>query len=98
MVIELIATEKEIHKYYNCCGVHFFLYIVMIIMLVLFAGMMSGLTLGLMSMNIVDLEVLRKSGKRRDRLRACMYHIYHFICLFAYSFLRILLFSAYLIC
>lgn len=28
MVIELIATEKEIHKYYNCCGVlHFFLYI-----------------------------------------------------------------------
>ncbi|KAI3726386.1 hypothetical protein L1987_66183 [Smallanthus sonchifolius] len=39
-------------------------------MIVLFAGMMSGLTLGLMSMSLVDLEVLAASGKPVDRLRA----------------------------
>ncbi|CAI0453625.1 unnamed protein product [Linum tenue] len=36
-------------------------------MLVLFAGMMSGLTLGLMSLSLVDLEVLAKSGTPQDR-------------------------------
>ncbi|XP_031254385.1 DUF21 domain-containing protein At2g14520-like isoform X1 [Pistacia vera] len=38
--------------------------------LVLFAGLMSGLTLGLMSMNLVDLEVLAKSGTPKDRKHA----------------------------
>ena len=33
----------------------------------LFAGMMSGLTLGLMSLGLVDLEVLIKSGTAKDR-------------------------------
>lgn len=77
MDAEIIETEKEIHKYYHCCGPHFFLYIIVISMLVVFAGMTSGLTLGLMSMSQVDLEVIRKSGKRRDRFRACMYHNTH---------------------
>ncbi|CAL5366633.1 unnamed protein product [Camellia sinensis] len=36
--------------------------------------MMSGLTLGLMSMSVVDLEVLAKSGTPKDRLHAC--HIF----------------------
>ncbi|PWA93590.1 hypothetical protein CTI12_AA069430 [Artemisia annua] len=39
-------------------------------MVVAFAGMMSGLTLGLMSMSLVDLEVLAASGNPTDRLRA----------------------------
>lgn len=89
MDVEITETEKEIHKYYHCCGPHFFLYITVITMLVTFAGMTSGLTLGLMSMSQVDLEVIRKSGKRRDRFRACMYHNTHthtnthlFICSF----------------
>lgn len=30
--------------------------------LVLFAGLMSGLTLGLMSLSLVDLEILKRSG------------------------------------
>ena len=47
---------------YECCETQFFLHIVIIVLLVLFAGMMSGLTLGLMSMSLVDLEVLAKSG------------------------------------
>lgn len=33
----------------------------------LFAGLMSGLTLGLMSLGLVDLEVLTKSGTPRDQ-------------------------------
>jgi len=36
----------------------------------LFAGSMSGLTLGLMSMSLVDLEVLAKSGTPNDRKHA----------------------------
>ncbi|KAL1810021.1 hypothetical protein ACET3Z_027011 [Daucus carota] len=70
MDVEIASTEKEIHQYYHCCGPHFFLYIILITMLVVFAGMTSGLTLGLMSMSQVDLEVIRKSGKRKDRFRA----------------------------
>eukprot|EP00898_Chlorokybus_atmophyticus_P000269 jgi/Chlat1/1242/Chrsp115S01687 len=37
---------------------------------VLFAGLMSGLTLGLMSLSVVDLEVLRRSGTPQQRLDA----------------------------
>jgi hypothetical protein len=40
--------------------------------LVLFAGLMSGLTLGLMSLSLVDLEVLQKSGTPPDRKHAGM--------------------------
>ncbi|XP_078180376.1 DUF21 domain-containing protein At2g14520-like [Carex rostrata] len=56
----------EIH----CCGARFFLQIVAIVLLVLFAGLMSGLTLGLMSLSLVDLEVLSKSGTPQDRKHA----------------------------
>lgn len=56
---------------HHCCTSAFFLDIVVIVLLVLFAGMMSGLTLGLMSMSLVDLEVLAKSGTPKDRAHAC---------------------------
>ncbi|CAH2051914.1 unnamed protein product [Thlaspi arvense] len=55
---------------YECCETNFFIHIVVIVLLVLFAGLMSGLTLGLMSMSLVDLEVLAKSGTSRDRKHA----------------------------
>ncbi|KAJ4963879.1 hypothetical protein NE237_023818 [Protea cynaroides] len=55
---------------YQCCQTGFFVYIVIIFFLVIFAGLMSGLTLGLMSMSIVDLEVLAKSGTPKDRKHA----------------------------
>lgn len=35
--------------------------------LVLFAGIMSGLTLGLMSLGIVDLEILQRSGTPKEK-------------------------------
>ncbi|XP_047321355.1 DUF21 domain-containing protein At2g14520-like [Impatiens glandulifera] len=55
---------------YRCCEPHFFINIMIAVLLVLFAGMMSGLTLGLMSMSLVDLEVLAKSGTPKDRIHA----------------------------
>ncbi|KAJ4727513.1 DUF21 domain-containing-like protein [Melia azedarach] len=38
--------------------------------LVLFAGIMSGLTLGLMSLGLVDLEILRRSGTSAEKKQA----------------------------
>ncbi|KAH7520342.1 hypothetical protein FEM48_Zijuj08G0133800 [Ziziphus jujuba var. spinosa] len=55
---------------YRCCGTDFFVRIAIITLLVLFSGLMSGLTLGLMSMSLVDLEVLLKSGTPTDRKHA----------------------------
>lgn len=54
----------------HCCEVSFWLYLLIIFALVLFAGLMSGLTLGLMSLGLVDLEVLIKSGKPEDKKHA----------------------------
>ncbi|KAL8153924.1 hypothetical protein V2J09_011684 [Rumex salicifolius] len=45
-------------------------YVLICIGLVLFAGLMAGLTLGLMSLGLVDLEVLIKSGRPQDRVHA----------------------------
>lgn len=53
-----------------CCGSLFWVYIVVCVVLVLFAGVMSGLTLGLMSLGIMDLEVLIKSGSPTDKEHA----------------------------
>ncbi|KAK9690548.1 hypothetical protein RND81_09G136700 [Saponaria officinalis] len=55
---------------YRCCETKFFLNIGVIVFLVIFAGLMSGLTLGLMSLSLVDLEVLAKSGTPNDRKHA----------------------------
>ncbi|MCO5571185.1 hypothetical protein L7F22_024919 [Adiantum nelumboides] len=54
----------------HCCGIAFWLYLIIIVGLVLFAGLMSGLTLGLMSLGLVDLEVLLKSGTLEDQKHA----------------------------
>lgn len=45
------------------------------IFLVLFAGMMSGLTLGLMSLGLMDLEVLQQSGTDAEKQQASMCHL-----------------------
>ncbi|XP_070052048.1 DUF21 domain-containing protein At2g14520-like isoform X4 [Nicotiana tomentosiformis] len=58
------------HTILKCCNTEFFLYILAVVFLVLCAGLMSGLTLGLMSMSIIDLEVLAKSGTPKDRRHA----------------------------
>jgi metal transporter CNNM len=59
----------------GCCGTKFWLYIVVIVGLVCFAGLMAGLTLGLMSLGLVDLEVLIKSGRPQHRIHAGNYHL-----------------------
>ena len=48
----------------------FWIYVVICIGLVLFAGLMSGLTLGLLSFEEVDLLVLIKSGTEKQRKHA----------------------------
>ncbi|CAL9164488.1 DUF21 domain-containing protein At2g14520 isoform X1 [Musa acuminata AAA Group] len=54
----------------RCCEAMFWVYLIISVGLVLFAGLMSGLTLGLMSLSLVDLEVLVKAGKPKDQLHA----------------------------
>ncbi|XP_075495647.1 DUF21 domain-containing protein At5g52790-like [Primulina tabacum] len=53
-----------------CCETMFWVYLVISVNLVCFAGLMSGLTLGLMSLSLVDLEVLIKAGRPEDRKNA----------------------------
>ncbi|XP_056160265.1 DUF21 domain-containing protein At2g14520-like [Syzygium oleosum] len=53
-----------------CCESMFWVYLVVCISLVCFAGLMSGLTLGLMSLSLVDLEILAKAGQPQDRKNA----------------------------
>lgn len=53
-----------------CCEPRFWMYLLICVGLVAFAGLMSGLTLGLMSLSLVDLEVLAKSGRPDDRKNA----------------------------
>lgn len=79
---KLMAVE------YRCCEVDFFVHILIIVGLVLFAGLMSGLTLGLMSMSLVDLEVLAKSGTPRDRKHAGNLPFYLYFIVFLLVFLR----------
>ncbi len=43
------------------------LYMLCSVLLVLFAGCMSGLTLGLLSMDVVELEVLKRSGTLEEK-------------------------------
>lgn len=45
-------------------------YLVTSVGLVMMAGLMSGLTLGLMSMDLVELEVLKRSGTDTERMYA----------------------------
>ncbi|XP_008805567.1 DUF21 domain-containing protein At2g14520 isoform X1 [Phoenix dactylifera] len=54
----------------SCCGLMFWVYLLICAALVSFAGLMSGLTLGLMSLSLMDLEVLVKAGQPEDRKRA----------------------------
>ncbi|KAI4366372.1 hypothetical protein MLD38_022259 [Melastoma candidum] len=61
-----MATDKKI----PCCESEFWFFLMAIVGLVSFAGLMAGLTLGLMSLGLVDLEVLIKSGRPQDRIYA----------------------------
>lgn len=47
-----------------------FVYVGVSCLLVLFAGIMSGLTLGLMSLGLVELEILQRSGTAAEKKQA----------------------------
>ncbi|OAY27868.1 DUF21 domain-containing protein At4g14240 [Manihot esculenta] len=51
-------------------SVWWFIYAGISCILVLFAGIMSGLTLGLMSLGLVELEILQRSGTRSEKKQA----------------------------
>lgn len=51
-------------------SVWWFVYAGICCFLVLFAGIMSGLTLGLMSLGLVDLEILQRSGSPEEKKQA----------------------------
>ncbi|XP_010555687.1 PREDICTED: DUF21 domain-containing protein At5g52790 isoform X2 [Tarenaya hassleriana] len=53
-----------------CCETMFWVYLIICVALVLFAGLMSGLTLGLMSLSLVELEVMIKAGEPHERRNA----------------------------
>ncbi|KAL5567890.1 hypothetical protein UlMin_024465 [Ulmus minor] len=53
-----------------CCELDFWLFLTICFALVSFAGIASGLALGLLSFSQVDLEVLVKSGQSKDKKNA----------------------------
>ncbi|EFH42188.1 hypothetical protein ARALYDRAFT_495342 [Arabidopsis lyrata subsp. lyrata] len=53
-----------------CCATMFWVYLLVCVALVAFAGLMSGLTLGLMSLSLVELEVMIKAGEPHERKNA----------------------------
>lgn len=62
-----------------CCQTDFWVFIVICLVLVSFAGIASGLALGLLSFSQVDLEVLIKSGQPQDQKNAgCCYSYSNF--------------------
>lgn len=73
------------HTYLKCCNAEFFIYIAAVVFLVLCDDLMFRLTLGLMSMSVIDIEVLAKSGMPKDHLHACMCCPHIFISLYIHE-------------
>ncbi|GAB4843470.1 DUF21 domain-containing protein At4g14240 [Ancistrocladus abbreviatus] len=75
-LINAIAIARMMSMEYNLEeGIPFgtpwwFIYAGICCFLVLFAGIMSGLTLGLMSLSLVDLEILKRSGTPSEKKQA----------------------------
>lgn len=66
-------------------SVWWFVYAGISCFLVIFAGIMSGLTLGLMSLGLVDLEILQRSGSPSQKKQAGLSSPYFFSLLFHFS-------------
>lgn len=66
-------------EYIRCCERQFWMDVVVSSGLVVFAGLTSGLSLGLLSHSKVDLEVLVKAGLPKDRKNAGFVIYLHFL-------------------
>ena len=71
-----------------CCEVDFWVFLAISLVLVLFAGITSGLALGLLSFSQVDLEVLIKSGQFHDQKNAGCFLILYKLNHFSHCFLE----------
>ena len=61
------SKRKEVYELTNA---EYLVFLLSAIGLVIMAGIMSGLTLGLMSIDLVEMEILLKSGKAREKIAA----------------------------
>lgn len=62
-----------------CCEPRFWINLAISLFLVLFAGLTSGLSIGLLSYSQVDLEVLTKAGLPQDKKNAGKYSFIFFL-------------------
>nr|KYP72828.1 Protein MAM3 [Cajanus cajan] len=73
MVTRLLTRDQlAAHEGIPLGSVWWFVYAGISCFLVIFAGIMSGLTLGLMSLGLVDLEILQRSGSPSEKKQAAV--------------------------
>ncbi|XP_061347941.1 DUF21 domain-containing protein At4g14240-like [Gastrolobium bilobum] len=73
MVTRLLTRDQLVgHEEMPFGSVWWFVYAGISCFLVIFAGIMSGLTLGLMSLGLVDLEILQRSGSPTEKKQAAV--------------------------
>lgn len=70
VVARMLASESKGGEGIPFGSVEWFVYAGVSCVLVLFAGIMSGLTLGLMSLGLVELEILQRSGTNVEKKQA----------------------------
>ncbi|XP_045806448.1 DUF21 domain-containing protein At4g14240-like isoform X1 [Trifolium pratense] len=74
LMLTRLLTRNELagHEGIPFGSVTWFIYAGISCFLVIFAGIMSGLTLGLMSLGLVDLEILQRSGSPSEKKQAAV--------------------------
>ncbi|KAK7245801.1 hypothetical protein RIF29_40651 [Crotalaria pallida] len=73
MVTRWLTRDQLLgHEEIPFASARWFIYAGISCFLVIFAGIMSGLTLGLMSLGLVDLEILRQSGSPSEKKQAAV--------------------------
>jgi ankyrin repeat/SOCS box protein 13/metal transporter CNNM len=65
--VECDGKEYHLEELLHATDGLFWAYIITYMGLVLFAGLMSGLTMGLLSLDIMSLEVLKRGGKPHEQ-------------------------------
>ena len=73
----MITLEEDDHAPWS--DLKFWMFIISCVVLVLLAGITSGLALGLLSLSQVELEVLIKAGLPKDRKHAGSPSKHHYI-------------------
>lgn len=65
--VQCDGKDYHLEELLGATDVQFWVYLIMYLVLVLFAGLMSGLTMGLLSLDILSLEVLKRGGKTNEQ-------------------------------